>query len=40
VVFDEEQLAAVTAEIKRLADSAPLDDERVDELLLSWPTPA
>ena len=40
VDLGEEQIAAATAEIKRLADSATLADEQVDELLLSWPNPA
>jgi homocitrate synthase len=38
--LDEEQIATVTAEIKRLADSATLADEQVDDLLLSWRNPA
>jgi homocitrate synthase len=38
--LDEEQIAAATAEIKRLADSATLADEQVDDLLLRWPSPA
>jgi homocitrate synthase len=38
--LDAEQVAAATAEIKRRADAGPLDDGTVDELLLSWPTPA
>ena len=38
--LDDEQIALVTAEIKRLADSATLADEQVDDLLLRWPTPA
>ena len=40
VELDEAQIAAVTAEIKRLADSGPLDDDQVDTLLLRWLTPA
>ncbi len=40
VALDEDQIAAVTTEIKRLADSGPLADEQVDDLLVSWPTPA
>ena len=38
--LDEAQIAAVTAQVKRLADTAILADEQVDELLLRWPTPA
>ncbi|MGP8160925.1 MAG: homocitrate synthase [Candidatus Dormibacteria bacterium] len=38
--LDEEQIAAITAEIKRRADAATLADEQVDELLRRWPTPA
>ncbi|MGO8686724.1 MAG: homocitrate synthase [Candidatus Dormibacteria bacterium] len=38
--LDDEQLAAITAEIKRRADSASLDDRQVDDVLLRWPTPA
>ena len=37
--LDEEQIAAITAEIKRRADAATLADEQVDELLRRWPTP-
>ena len=40
VILDDDQIAAVTAEIKRRADSTPLDDTQVDELLMSWTTPA
>ncbi|MGA8015060.1 MAG: homocitrate synthase [Candidatus Dormiibacterota bacterium] len=40
VALAEDQIAAVTAEIKRLADSGPLADQQVDDLLVSWPTPA
>jgi len=40
VDLDEAQIAAVTAEIKRRADSATLADEQVDDLLLGWPAPA
>ena len=38
--LDDEQLAAITAEIKRRANSASLDDRQVDDVLLRWPTPA
>lgn len=40
VALAEDQVAAVTAAIKRLADSGPLADQQVDDLLVSWPTPA
>ena len=40
VVLDEDQLAALTAEIKRRADAGPLDDDEVDGLLVSWASPA
>jgi homocitrate synthase len=38
--LDDAQIAAVTAQVKRLADTATLADEQVDELLLGWPSPA
>ncbi len=35
--LDDEQIAAATAEIKRLADLAPLDERAVDAVLRAWP---
>jgi homocitrate synthase len=40
VALDDEQLNAVTTEIKRRADAAPIDEGLVDELLGGWATPA
>lgn len=37
--LDETQIAAVTAQVKRLADTATLSDDQVDDLLLRWPSP-
>jgi homocitrate synthase len=38
--LDDQQIAAATAEIKRLADRGPIDEGAVDAVLLAWPTPA
>ena len=40
IALSEEQISAVTTEIKRLADGGPLDDSQVDALLATWATPA
>ncbi|MGH7685831.1 MAG: homocitrate synthase [Candidatus Dormibacteria bacterium] len=34
--FDDDQLRAVTAEVKRRSDARPLENEELDALLLNW----
>jgi isopropylmalate/homocitrate/citramalate synthase len=36
VRFDDTQLRAVTDEVKRRSDSAPLENDELDALIINW----